>query len=94
MPSLDEDIQRGEEAKRLLATDAHKRAVAAVHAAIVQAMVDCPLQDKQLLHELKLILKLHKDYMSALEFAIKNGQIAAHNLEIERTAAEKLKRLF
>lgn len=94
MPSLDEDIQRGEEAKRLLATDAHKRAVAAVQAAIVQAMIDCPLQDKQLLNELKLILKLHKDYQSALEFAVKNGQIAAHNLEIERTAAEKLKRLF
>ena len=86
----DEQFRQGQDAQRVWDEPSFKKARESVREAILQRWATSPVADKEGQHELRLMLKLLDDLEGNLQRAIQDGKIA--QLEIERSAKERLKR--
>lgn len=81
---------QGVKAKTVLDSEAFQNASQAVRQAIVDAWEQCPIRDREGAHELKLMLKLHKDLEGHLRKAVDDGKFAAEELKRDKTFSQKL----
>ena len=79
--SLQDDLDRGVKAERLLNDDTLTKAFEDVRAAIYSQWEAAPIRDHEGAHELKLMLKLLGDVRANLEHAVQDGKIAATELQ-------------
>lgn len=87
---LHQDRQRGFAAKTVLDSQAFQDAYKAVRDAIVDAWDQCPIRDREGAHELKLMLKIHKDIEGHLRKAVENGEFAAKELARDKTLPQRI----
>lgn len=95
--SIQEDIQRGLDAKRLMGDPALVRAFDDIRAAITDKWANSPIRDKDGQYELRLMMKLLGDLRANLEQAIADGHMAGEELKINeqrKSPSEKLRSLF
>lgn len=90
--SLQDQINRADQAKRLLEDPAFKDAFAEVEGVIIDAWADLPVENKAQAEELKRLLASARRFRSIFEITIANGHVAkneltADNLDIRRDAA-------
>ena len=78
---LEERLERGTRAERLLKDDLLTEAFALVKQAIIENWEGAPLRDRDGAHELKLMLKLLGDVRANLEQALRDGTMAAEDLK-------------
>lgn len=81
---MQEDLDRGAKAEKLLADPMLVEAFDCVARAIHERWETCPLRDHDGAHELKLQLKLLNDVRANLEQAVADGKLAAAALKIQR----------
>ena len=81
--SLQEDLDRGARAEKLLNDSMLAEAFDLVAKAIHERWAECPLRDKEGAHELKLQLKLLGDVRANLERAVSDGKLAAAELKLQ-----------
>ena len=79
--NLNEDLERGAQAARILASPIYREAFQAVEKAIHDLWAECPIRDKDGAHELRLQLQLPREVEAVLSAAIENGQVAKDELE-------------
>jgi hypothetical protein len=72
---------RGQRVERLLADDDLQAAFANVRAAILDKIEQTPVRDTEGLVQLRLMLKLLKDVRASLELAVRDGKLAAVQIE-------------
>lgn len=83
-------MERAARAKSILEDSAYQDAYEAVRAAIIEQWEQCPIRDKEGAHELKLMLKIHKDIEAHMRKAVKDGEFAAEELKRDKTFAQRL----
>jgi hypothetical protein len=86
--SLDEDLERGAQAARIVSSPIFDTAFKSVEQSIHDAWSVCPVRDREGAHELRLMLKLLGDVRAVLETCIEDGQSA--KAEIERLQRKEL----
>lgn len=79
--SINEDLERGAQAARILSSPIFDEAFKAVEQAIHDLWSVCPTRDREGAHELLLKLKALQDVRQALESAIEDGKAAKVELE-------------
>lgn len=79
--SLQDDVDRGSKAERLLKDDTLTKAFSDVAAAIHTKWEQAPIRDVEGQHELKLMLRLLGDVRANLERALQDGKMAAQELQ-------------
>lgn len=79
--NLHQISQKGHEAERLLENPLLKEALDSMNIAIHQKWEDSPLTDTQGQHELRLMLKLMKDFEGNLKRFVQDGKMARFELE-------------
>lgn len=84
-------MEEGARAKSVLDSDSYQNAYKAVREAILEQWETCPIRDREGAHELKLMLKLHKDIDLHMRKAVENGKFASEELKKDKTFTEKLK---
>lgn len=85
----EQDSRRGHEAQRLLENEIFVEAMEGIRSAIVKSWEDAPIRDKEAHHELKLMLKLHKDLMANIERVVNSGKIADFEIASIRKREEQ-----
>lgn len=80
--SLENDINRAQQAKFLLDNPIYQEAIKAVRDGLIQSWSDAPIRDVEGQHELKLMLKLLTDLEKNILRAVNDGKLA--QIEIER----------
>lgn len=91
--SLQDDIQRGIDAKRILDDPALVKAFQDVEDAITQAWRTSPLRDKEGQLELRLMMKLLGDLRANLEQALVDGKLASEELKINEQRKSPIQKL-
>jgi hypothetical protein len=81
MSQLTKDVERGNQAARLLNDPVLCDAFEEVKRAIHEQWASCPLRDREGAHELRLMLKLTNDVWAVLEAALSDGKVAVQELE-------------
>lgn len=84
--SLQDELDRGLKAAKLLGDPMLAEAFDLVSQAIHERWEQCPIRDRDGAHELKLQLKLLGDVRANLEQAVANGKLAAAELKIQNAA--------
>lgn len=84
------DREAGQRAKTVIDSTAFQDAYKAVREAIIEAWDQCPIRDREGAHELKLMLKLHKDIEGHLRKAVENGEFAAKELARDKTIPQRI----
>ena len=79
--SLETDIERAQQAERLVRDPLINEAFESVALALHAAWEACPIRDREGQHELKLQLKLLRDVRSYFDLAISDGQLAAQTIQ-------------
>ena len=82
--SLEQDLERGDRAEKLLKDETLTNAFKAVHQAIHDKIDQTPIRDAEGLTQLRLMLKLLSDVRANLEQAVRGGKLAAADLKIKR----------
>lgn len=82
--SVEQDLERGSRAERLLKDETLSNAFQAVHQAIHDRIDQTPIRDTEGLTQLRLMLKLLADVRANLEQAVRGGKLAAAELKIKR----------
>jgi len=80
--SLEQDLNRAQQAKFLLDNPIYQESFKAVREAIVTGWSNAPIRDVDGQHELKLMLKLLTDLENNILRVVNDGKIA--QIEIER----------
>jgi hypothetical protein len=88
---LRKQMEEGSRAKTVLDSEAFQNASKAVRNAIIESWENCPIRDRDGAHELKLMLKIHRDIEGHLRKAVDDGKFAAEELRRDKTFSEKLK---
>lgn len=91
--SIQDDIDRGIKAAKLIEDPLLKEAFNSVRSAITEAWAEAPIRDKDGHHELKLMLKLLADVEGYFNRAIVDGTFAAEELKRQNMAAKIIKRV-
>jgi hypothetical protein len=89
--ALRKQVEAAGRAKTVLDSLAYKDAYGAVRDAIIESWEQCPIRDREGAHELKIMLKLHKDIHGHMEKAVADGRFAAEELKRDKSFSEKLK---
>lgn len=84
-------MDKAGKAKTVLDSEAFQDAYNAVGQAIVEAWQNSPVRDKEGAHELRLLWKLHQDYLGHLKKAVDDGKFAAEELKRDQTFGERLR---
>lgn len=79
--NIEQDLERGAKAEKLLRDSTLSQAFDDVRKAIIEQWEACPVRDHEGQHELKLMLKLLSDVRANLERAVADGKLAAAELE-------------
>jgi hypothetical protein len=87
--TLDQEIRRGEEAKRLMEDTILKDAFQQIQDGLIESMKRCPMGDTKTQHELVLTLQLFERLKSAIHETMETGQLARLQKE---TLAQRVKR--
>lgn len=82
--------EEGMKAQTVLDSEAFQAASKAVRDAIIEAWENCPVRDQEGAHELKLMLKLHKDLIGHLQKAVTDGKFAAEELKKDKTISQRI----
>lgn len=82
--------EMGSKAKTVLDSEAFQNAYKAVRDAILESWENCPIRDREGAHELKLMLKLHKDLEGHLRKAMDDGKFASEELRRDKTFTQRL----
>ena len=82
MDKLQQEINRSDEAKRILDSEVFQAAEQGVRAAIMHKWATSPIADREGQHELRLMLKLLDDLMLNFKAALNDGVLA--RVEISR----------
>lgn len=82
--SVQDDLDRGIKAEKLLADPLVQEAFDAVAKAIHEQWEAAPLRDVAGQHELKLMLKLLGEVKAVFELAVVDGKVAAEDIKRER----------
>ena len=88
--ALRKQLETAGKAKTVLDSEAFQSAYNAVGEAITEAWKLCPLRDREGAHELRLLWKLHGDYMGHLRKAVEDGKLAAAELRKDKTITQKI----
>jgi Arc/MetJ-type ribon-helix-helix transcriptional regulator len=88
---LRKQMEEGARAKSVLDDSAYQNASKAVREAILEAWESCPIRDRDGAHELKLMLKIHRDIEAHMRKAVEDGRFASEELKQDRTFSERLK---
>lgn len=86
--NLKEIAQKGHDADRLLENPLLREALDSMKAAIVQKWEESPLTDTQGQHELRLMLKLLKDFEGNLKRFVQDGKMADFEIDTIRKRDE------
>lgn len=93
--SLDNDLERAQQAKQLLDNPVYQEAIENVRNAIVSAWSNAPIRDVEGQHELKLMLKLLTDLENNITRVVNDGKIAQIEIERQKTPiAEKVRNIW
>ena len=93
MDKLRQEINRSEEAKRILDSEMFQAAEQGVRAAIMHKWATSPIADREGQHELRLMLKLLDDLLLNFKAALNDGVLA--RVEITRQSkVERMKRTW
>lgn len=87
---LRKQMELGAKAKTVLDSEAFQKAMSSVRTAILDNWENCPIRDREGAHELKLMLKIQKDFEGHLRKAVEDGEFAAKELKRDKTFAQKL----
>jgi len=79
--SLQEDVDRGQRAARILSDSVFQSAWDSVSQAIHEQWANSPIRDHEGQHELRLMLKLLGDVRAVLEATVDDGKVAAKKLD-------------
>jgi hypothetical protein len=79
--SLQDELDRGIKAEKLIKDPILDEAFSLVRSAIIEKWEMTPLRDRDGAHELKLMLKLLGDVRANLEQAVVDGKLAAAELK-------------
>lgn len=82
--SLENELQRAEQARQILNNELYQETVAIVRQAIIDKWIAAPMRDREGQHELKLMLKLLGDLAAHIETTMQTGKMAELQLESER----------
>ena len=82
--------EMGSKAKTVLDSEAFQNASKAVRDAILERWENCPIRDRDGAHELKLMLKLHKDLIGHLQKAVDDGKFSSEELKRDKTISQKI----
>lgn len=88
--TLRKQAEQGSKAKTVLDSEPFQNAYTAVREAIIEAWENCPVRDREGAHELKLMLKIHRDIYGHLEKAVADGKFAAEELKKDKTFSQRL----
>jgi hypothetical protein len=91
MPTVDQEIRRGDEAQRLMSAPLLQEAFEKVESGLIDAMKRVPMGDTKTQHELVLSLQLFGRIKGHLAEVMETGKLALIQKE---TMAAKAKRLF
>lgn len=80
-PTLQEQLDRGIKAQKLLADQLFNEAFQTVSNAIHDQWANCPMRDKEGAHELRVMLKILGDVRAVFECAVDDGKAAAAELK-------------
>jgi len=86
MATLREDIEHGDEARRLLENPLLQTAFEQVRQALLNQIERCPIRDTEGAEKLRLELKLLRDLRANLEQAINDGKLAEFRLQEQKVA--------
>jgi hypothetical protein len=75
-------VSRAQKAQVLLEDNELKAAFAAVREAILTAIEDCPIRDRDGVHELKLQLKLLNDVRANLQSVVNTGKVIEYRISM------------
>ena len=84
------DRDAGYRAKTVIDDPAFQAAYKAVRDAIVESWEQCPIRDREGAHELKLMLKIHKDIEGHLRKAVEQGVFATKELARDKTIPQRI----
>jgi len=88
--TLRKALDQAAKARTVLDSEPFQNAYNAVGAAIVEAWQNSPVRDRDGAHELRLLWKLHCDYMGHLRKAIDDGKFAAEQLKQDKTIGQRI----
>lgn len=88
---LRREAARGQLAQDLLDHELFREAFGSVESAIIQKWKDCPVRDKEVQHELKIMLKLLTEVRRHVETVAETGTLATTQL-IEEGKLKKMAR--
>lgn len=86
--SLEEEVSRARNATLLIENPMFRETFTLVRDGIINALVDCPIRDREGAHELKLMLKLLGDLEGNIKRVIDTGKMAAIQLERDQKISE------
>ena len=89
MDKLRQEINRSDEAKRILDSEVFQAAEQGVRSAIMHKWATSPIADKEGQHELRLMLKLLDDLLLNFKAALNDGVLA----RVEITRQSKMERM-
>lgn len=87
---LRKQMEEATRAKTVLDSEGYQSASKAVRDAIIEAWEQCPIRDREGAHELKLMLKIHKDIEGHMRKAVEDGKFAAEELKRDKTIAQRI----
>ena len=88
--SLEKDLDQGAKAEKLLNDETLTQAFENVRKAIFEKIEQTPLRDDEGLRQLRIMLKLLRDVRANLERALRDGKLAAKELEIQKDRKVRL----
>lgn len=88
--TLERDLEQGAKAEKLLKDETLAEAFENVRQAIFQKIEQTPLRDHEGLADLRRMLKLLRDVRANLERALRDGKLAARELEIQKDRKVRL----
>ena len=87
-------ISRGLKAQALLADPELTEAFVAVRASLLRKIEECPIRDREGVHELKLQLKLLSDVRANLHSVVNNGKVIESRINMLERAKRGLTNAF
>lgn len=87
-------MNRATKAQALLSDPELTEAFSAVRLSLLRRIEDCPIRDKDGVHEIKLMLKLLSDVLANLHSVVNNGKVIEYRLNMLERAKKGISNAF
>lgn len=87
-------VARAAKAKAMLSDQEFTGAFDAVRAQILDRIEECPIRDREGVHELKLMLKLLGDVRANIEHVVNTGRVIEYRLSLLERAKKGIEHAF